>query len=238
MRSLKTKKYAKYYLLLEECKDSCIKHYNDYQKLLNETYIIQLKSNIIEKNEKISELEQLMIKTNLKLDEALNKLDVSSDKLNDVLEKLDETHNQLEETQDQLEETNEKLDNTDNKLNNTDNKLNNTDNKLNNTDNKLNNTDNKLNIVAKKLDIATEDRVVRTRKSAKLEYFSVMKNDSAEYKYYIIRGQKRYIDRKKAELDSYTEIKRLECVPNASMLWNYMKEEFKGSKIPGSVLHS
>ena len=217
MRSLKTKKYAKYYLLLEECKDSCIKHYNDYQKLLNETYIIQLKSNIIEKNEKISELEQLMIKTNLKLDEALNKLDVSSDKLNDVLEKLDETHNQLEETQDQLEETNEKLDNT---------------------DNKLNNTDNKLNIVAKKLDIATEDRVVRTRKSAKLEYFSVMKNDSAEYKYYIIRGQKRYIDRKKAELDSYTEIKRLECVPNASMLWNYMKEEFKGSKIPGSVLHS
>ena len=68
---------------------------------------------------------------------------------------------------------------------------------------------------------------MRTRKSTILEYFIVMKNNNAEYKYYIIRGQKRYIDRKKAELEGYTEIKRLECVPNASILWNYMKEELK-----------
>jgi len=39
MRSLKTKIYAKYYLLLEEC----IKYYNDYQIELNKKYIIKLK---------------------------------------------------------------------------------------------------------------------------------------------------------------------------------------------------
>ena len=39
MRSLKTKKYAKYYLLLEEC----IKYFNDYQIDLNKKYIIKLK---------------------------------------------------------------------------------------------------------------------------------------------------------------------------------------------------
>ena len=39
MRSLKTKKYAKYYILLEVC----IKYYNDYQILLNKTYNIELK---------------------------------------------------------------------------------------------------------------------------------------------------------------------------------------------------
>ena len=39
MRSLNTKIYARYYILLEEC----IKHYNDYQKLLFSTYNIKLK---------------------------------------------------------------------------------------------------------------------------------------------------------------------------------------------------
>ena len=34
MRSLNTKKYAKYYILLEVC----IKYYNDYQILLKEKY--------------------------------------------------------------------------------------------------------------------------------------------------------------------------------------------------------
>ena len=36
MRSLKTREYAKYYLLLEEC----IKYFNNYQKELNNKYII------------------------------------------------------------------------------------------------------------------------------------------------------------------------------------------------------
>ena len=46
IRSLKTKKYAKYYLLLEEC----IKYYNDYQNELKEKYIIKLKYKIKKKN--------------------------------------------------------------------------------------------------------------------------------------------------------------------------------------------
>jgi len=58
------------------------------------------------------------------------------------------------------------------------------------TNEKLDNTDKTLNIVAKKLDIAVEDRVVKTKKTAILEYFVIMKNPSIHYKYYVIRGQK------------------------------------------------
>ena len=54
-----------------------------------------------------------------------------------------------------------------------------------------------------------------------------MKNNILEYKYYIIRGQKRYINKKKEQLEGYKQIKILECVPNASTLWNIMKEKFK-----------
>jgi hypothetical protein len=216
MRSKNTKKYAKYYILLEQC----IKYYNDYQKLLNETYIIEYKSKIIEKDNNIQELKDLIKNIELinknKMNEILesnknmeliNKnmekmLIKANIKLDDTLEKLDKTHDILEETQDILEETNEKLDIT----------------------------DNKLNIVAKKLDIAVEDRVINTSKTSTLEYFIIMKNNNNnndEYKYYIIRGQKRYIIRKKADLNGYTQIKILECVSNANILWGLIKQELK-----------
>ena len=42
MRSLNTKKYSKYYILLEKS----IKYYNDYQILLKEKYNIELKNKI------------------------------------------------------------------------------------------------------------------------------------------------------------------------------------------------
>ena len=45
IRSLKTKKYMKYYLLLEKC----IKYYNDYQSKLKEKYIIKLKNSFLNK---------------------------------------------------------------------------------------------------------------------------------------------------------------------------------------------
>ena len=77
------------------------------------------------------------------------------------------------------------------------------------------------------MDIAVEDRVERTRKTSTLEYFIIMKNINAEYKYYIIRGQKRYINKKKELLIGYIEIKVIECAPNATMLWNLMKEKMK-----------
>ena len=58
MRSLKTKKYTKYYLLLEEC----IKYYNNYQIELNKIYIIKLKNKIIKKDHKIDHLEEKCLK--------------------------------------------------------------------------------------------------------------------------------------------------------------------------------
>jgi hypothetical protein len=49
MISLKTRLYATYYLLLEEC----IKCFNDYQIELNKKYIIKLKNKIVEKDKQI-----------------------------------------------------------------------------------------------------------------------------------------------------------------------------------------
>jgi hypothetical protein len=54
MRSLKTKIYANYYLLLEEC----IKYFNDYQIELNKKYIIKLKTKLLKKDNKIDHLEE------------------------------------------------------------------------------------------------------------------------------------------------------------------------------------
>ena len=70
-----------------------------------------------------------------------------------------------------------------------------------------------------------------------VEYLVIMKNNTASYKYYIIRGQKRYINKKINELSGYDEIKRFECVPNANILWSNIKEklpdniDFMGNKI-------
>ena len=106
MRSLKTRKYAKYYLLLEKC----IKYFNDYQIELNNKYIIKLKSKIIKKD------AQLIIKDD-KIDELIKKTDEllryskKSDKKNRKLEqKLDDVNNNLEDIKDELNDSNHKLD--------------------------------------------------------------------------------------------------------------------------------
>ena len=198
MRSLKTRKYAEYYLLLEEA----IKYCNDYQNLLKENYIIKLKYKIEKKDHKIDKLEEKInkiLEDNKQILENNKKMEYQ---LNEALEKLDITTDMLDDSKEELEEVNEKLDNT----------------------------DKTLNKVAKKLDIAVEDRVVNTKKLSTLEYFIIMKNNNADYKYYVIRGQKRYINKKKDDLgDGYDEIKRIECCPNASILWNLMKEQLKNN---------
>jgi len=112
MRSLKTKKYAKYYLLLEEC----IKYFNDYQDKLKEKYIIKLKSKIIKKDTQLiikdDKIDELMKKTdeqNLKIDELLN-YSKKADKKNRKLEqKLDNVNNNLEDIKEELTESNYKL---------------------------------------------------------------------------------------------------------------------------------
>ena len=188
MRSLKTKKYARYYLLLEEC----IKYYNDYQKILKEKYFVSL----IEKN-------KLVIKEkDDKIDELMNISRKMEAQLNEALERLELTHDRLDDTKEELEVTSEKLD-----------------------------------LIGNKLNIAVEDRVVKTRKQSLLEYFVIMKNPNTTYKYYIIRGQKRYITKKKEELAGYTEIKTLECVPNASTLWNLVKENLRNINFMGNKIN-
>ena len=211
IRSKKTKKYANYYLLLEEC----IKYFNEYQNKLKEKYNVKLKLKIENKNNKICLLEQKINKLlednkithkhneEIKImnDELIKRSHKMELQLNDTLEKLDETHNILGETKDELEITNEKLDTT----------------------------DKTLNIVANKLNIAVKDRVIYTKKKSTIEFFVIMKNLNAEYKYYIIRGQHLYITSKKEQLYGFVEIKKLECVPNATILWNLIKEQLKNS---------
>jgi predicted RNase H-like nuclease (RuvC/YqgF family) len=226
MRSRNEKKYARYYLLLEEA----VKYYSDYQTELNKKYIIKYKEKInkqkeliIEKNDNINKLQidiQQLIKSNEQL---IKKNDETSNEVKQVLKinkRLEKKSNKMEL---QLNETLERLDITNYKLDE--------------TKDELGDTSEKLDLVAKKLDIATDDRVVKPKKIILNEYFVVIKNPEATYKYYIIRGQKRYINKKKDELDGYIEIKNLECVPNANILWNLVKEKLKGNDFLGNKLN-
>ena len=108
MRSLKTREYADYYLLLEEC----IKYFNDYQILLKEKYIIKLKTKnkehkyiIKEKDYKICSLEEKMNSIIKQNDGLLKSLNKAHYKLDETLEKLDDVHEELENTHNELEET-------------------------------------------------------------------------------------------------------------------------------------
>ena len=56
-------------------------------------------------------------------------------------------------------------------------------------------------------------------------------NTNIDYTYCIIRVQKRYINKKMNLLEDYYKIKSIECVPNASLLWNLMKQNMKNNLI-------
>ena len=218
MRSKNTKKYANYYLLLEEC----IKYFNDYQTLLKETYIIKLKTKLIKKHNKIDHLEEKLntiIKNNEELIEQNNKthrmnedllksnkimqesLTKANYKLDETLEKLDEVHEELENTNTELEDTNEKLDTT----------------------------DKTLKIVVQKLDIAVVDRVLKTKSKLKNESFILMFNPNETYKYKVIRAKKEYVNTRidKLKNENYVIVESINNVPNASTLWCLIKEELK-----------
>lgn len=202
MRSKNTKLYARYYLLLEKC----IKYYNDYQNELKEKFIIKLKSKIDSKDKKICKLEEKLDNIIKQNDHLITKNEETTKQNNELLKLIKESNSKLDDMNDKLDIANEELEET---------------------TERLDSTDKTLEIVTKKLDIAVEDRVINPRKSSIREYFVLMKNDKAEYKYYAIRGQKRYILKKKEKLDDYEQIKVLECVPNSTILWNLMKQELK-----------
>ena len=198
MRSKNTKKYAHYYILLEDC----IKHYNDYQIFLLNTYNIKLKDKIKEnkiiiyqQNNEIKELHSkvdLLLKNNEKTLENNNQLLQDNKKL---LDKLDHANEQLEDIQDELSEVKDELRDT-----------------------------------TIKLDLSLEDRVPKTKSIQIREYFVLLQtiNNREKYKYYVLRGQKRYVDRKIEFMNSsYQVIKSYECIPNATNLFSRIKEQMK-----------
>ena len=96
---------------------------------------------------------------------------------------------------------------------------------------KLDDTNEELEIIKDKLDIATDDRVIKTKSKNTLEYLIILKTDdeNEDYKYYIVRCQKRAIKQRLEDNPNYTEIKRIECVPNSTNLFNRIKEKLKNN---------
>ena len=159
---------------------------------------------ILKDNKNTKIMNEKLLENN---EEILKRSKKMESQLNETLEKLDITNDKLDDANEELEDVNERLDIT----------------------------DKTLNTVAKKLDIATDDRVVKTNQSSILEYFVIMYNNNTdinidiEYKYYVIRGQKRYINKKKDLLYGFKQIKIIECCPNAHILWHLMKQELKNN---------
>ena len=210
MRSLKTKQYAKYYLLLEEC----IKYFNDYQNLLKEKFIIKLK----DKNKE----NKIIIK------EKDNKIDQLEEKINTILE----NNKKILENNEELLKSNKHLENKLNKVTNQNNDLLDSVEDLKDDNEEINN---KLDITIKKLDISTDERVINPNNNQKLENFIIFKSrkKNIEYKYYVIRCQIRNTlsKVKRLEDDKYKNILEINNITNSIKFWNYIKEKYKNNLI-------
>lgn len=205
MRSLNTKKYARYYILLEKC----IKYYNDYQILLNKTYNIELKDKNMELNKKIK-IKDNNIKIKDKkinnLEEKINNMLKSNDKM---MKKMDDQTKQINNQTKQIKKQNKKMDKQSDKMDKQSEQLTELQVTVNKISNKLNNcahmpTDNELS-----------DR------------FVVMKSTDD---YYVIRAQERNIYNaiKRQEEKGYIKMNDLiesESIPNSIYLWNTIKDE-------------
>ena len=205
MRAKNTKKYATYYLLLEKC----IKHYSDYQILLKDTYVIKLKDKIKENKIIIKEKDDKIVSLENKIDKVLEN---NNQLLND--------NKKLLESNDRVLEDNKKL------LD----KLDDANNKLEDIQDELSEVKDELRDTTIKLDLSLEDRVPKTKSIQIREYFVLLQttNNREKYKYYVLRGQKRYVDRKIETMNStYQVIKSYECIPNATNLFSRIKEQMK-----------
>ena len=206
MSSRNTNIYRKYYILLEEG----IKYYNDFQNKLKEKYIISYKLIIEEKNKEISTKDTKISSLEAKMDLIIK----SNEKLIELNEKTNAQNENLMQSNEELKEL-----------------MNYANDTLDETKDELQLTNDNLNTVAKKLNIAVIDRVINTKKRSTIEFMIIMKNDKEEYKYYVIRGQQRYITKKKEELEGYIELKSYKCVPNSTILFNLIKERLKNKII-------
>ena len=158
MRSKNTKVYARYYILLEEC----IKHYNDYQILLRDTYNIKLKDKIKENKIIINQISTENKELHIKIDKVLENNNQLLEDNKKLLTKLDETNNKLDHTNEQLEDIQDELSEVKDELRDT----------------------------TIKLDISLEDRVPKTKSIQIREYFVLLQtiNNREKYKYYVLRG--------------------------------------------------
>jgi hypothetical protein len=188
MRSLKTRKYANYYLLLEES----IKYFNDYQIELKDTYNIILNNKILEKDSKINSLEE--------------KLDNIISNNNLTLEELKKSNIKNEQLEKYMIKANHKLDNMKDELYTVKEDLVEIKDELNDT-----------NI---KLDISIEDRAPKTKSTTTRNMFVILKTDdiSEKYKYYTVRGQKKYVKDKILNMSNFYIFKKIEYIPNAITL--------------------
>jgi ElaB/YqjD/DUF883 family membrane-anchored ribosome-binding protein len=131
MRSLKTQKYADYYLLLEEC----IKYYNDYQIILQQKYIIKLKDKnkenkiIIQqqfdtikiKDDKIDELKEMLKQSDLRAEERMKEAEKRAEEHMKKMQKQAEERDKkaarrAKKLENKLDDTNIKLDVTNEEL--------------------------------------------------------------------------------------------------------------------------
>ena len=213
MRSKNTKRYAKYYLLLEKC----IKYYNDYQNLLKEKYIIKYKNKINEnkiiikeKDDKIDILEEKInqilndnkqiLKSNQHLENKLNKLENQNSELLDSVEDL----------KDDNEEIHHKLDVTIKKLDIS-------------TEDRVINPNNKQKL----------ENFAGSKNHAGLDEPVILKSrkKNIDFKYYVIRCQMRISNSKikRLEDDKYKVILELNNITNSIKFYNYIKEKYKNN---------
>ena len=109
--------------------------------------------------------------------------------------------------------------------------------KIDNITEELEDTNNNVKLIAKKLNIAVEYKVCRTDQSSTDEYLTILKYNTNTNNYYIIRSQKRSINKRIKVLQKYHKIKSIKCVPNAINLFNLIKQNmndniyYKSNKI-------
>ena len=146
------------------------------------------------------------------------------DNINRLENKIDELLNKNKNMESMLEKNQLKLDKTFDKLVGM-------NEKLDEANDKIDETNEELEVIKDKLDIATDDRVVRTKSKTTLEYLIILKayDEHTDYKYYIIKCQKRSIKQRLENNLSYREIKRIEYVPNSINLFNRIKEKLKNN---------
>jgi hypothetical protein len=199
MRSKNEKKYAHYYILLEEA----ITYFNKYQVELNKKYVLKYKEKIDKQKEIIKEKDDNII--NLRND------------IQELIKKNEETSNEVK----LLLKINKRLDKQSRIL---EDKLTDTNYKLDDVKDDLNDANIKLELTCHKLNITADKSVPEPFNRDKLEDFALLKskNRKLPYRYYAIRAQTKYVNTKIDKMvttKNYKELLRINNVANSINVW-------------------